>query len=171
VDILETIKKESIKRLRGMFFRIELKHVEMIEKIIRKTGETKLDLFKRLIREESKRIEERLSFSDTINSNLGQMLAQLYEISLAMKDIAEDSKATREGMNKVFSITIFLMKEVYRLTHFFANVFINASLLQGPKMNEIVSETNAEAVQSFNNFYETVMNTPSKGVVELLKKN
>lgn len=142
----------------------------MIENIIKKTGETKQDLFKRLIREESKRIEDKFSFSETINSNLGQMLAQMYELSLGLKTIAGDSKATREGVNKVFSITIFLMKEMYRLTHFFANVFINASLLQGSKMNEIVSETNAEAVQSFNGFYETVMNTTSKEIVELLNK-
>jgi hypothetical protein len=64
------------------------------------------------------------------------------------------------------------MRELYRLTHFFANVFIKSSLLlQGSKTQEIVAESNADAAQSFNTFYSTVMNTPSKEIVELLKKN
>ena len=159
------------KQNKGTFLIFEATHMKMIEEIIKRTGETKIGLFKRLLKSESKRIEEGLSISETVNSNLGLLLDQMNKTSLALRGIADDSKATRDGLNKIFSITIFLMKELYRLTHFIANVFIRGSLLQGSKMNEIVTESNAEAAQSFNNFYSTVMNAPSKGIVELLKKN
>jgi hypothetical protein len=162
----------SKKRRKGTFFEIELRHQEMMQKIIRHTGETKVELFKRLLTAEAKRIEEGLSIPESINTNLGLVLDQMKATSLALKGIADDSKASREGLNKVFSITIFLMRELYRLTHFFANVFIRSSLITpGSKFQGIIEESNEEAAQSFNNSYETKMNTPSKGIVELLKKN
>ena len=158
--------------MKGTFFRLELKHFEMIAEILKKTGETKQDLFKRLLLTESKRIEEGLSISEIINSNLVLLLEHKKETTAALSSVAEDSKVIRDGVNKIFSITIFLMRELYRLTHFFANVFIRSSLITpGSKFQGIIEESNAEAAQSFNNFYSTIMNLPSKGIVELLKKN
>jgi hypothetical protein len=160
------------KQIKGTFLIFDTPHMKMFEEIIKRTGESKIDLFKRLIKGESKRIEEGLSIPETVNSNLIQLLDQMNKTSSVLRGIADDSQATREGVNRVFSITIFLMRELYRLTHFFANVFIKSSLLlQGSKTQEIVAESNADAAQSFNTFYSTVMNTPSKEIVELLKKN
>jgi hypothetical protein len=168
----ENMKKIAVKRRKGAYFEIELQYIETMEKIVKKTGETKLDLFKRLLLSESKRIEEGLSMSETINSNLVLLLEHKKETTAALSSVAEDSKVIRDGVNKIFSITIFLMRELYRLTHFFANVFIRSSLITpGSKFQGIIEESNAEAAQSFNNFYSTIMNLPSKGIVELLKKN
>ena len=154
----------------GIFIRFDEKHAEMISEAIKRTGERKVDFFKRIVETEHNRIGQGLSISETMNATLGTLLAQTKEANTTMKTLLENTKASREGVNTIFPVTLFLMRELYRLTHFIVNIFMKNGILQPQQITALIAESNAQACQSFNNFYNTTLNTTSKGIVDLLKK-
>jgi hypothetical protein len=154
----------------GIFIRFDEKHAEMISEAIKRTGERKVDFFKRIVETEHNRIEQGLSISETMNDTLGTLLAQTKESNSTMNTLLENTKASRDGVNTIFPVTLFLMRELYRLTHFLVNTFMKNGTLQPQQITALIAESNTQASQSFNNFYITVMNTTSKGIVDLLKK-
>ena len=160
----------NVSKRRGTFIRFEDRQEKMVLEIIRRTGERKVDLFKRLVESEHSRIIEGLSINETMNEHLGTLLAQIKGTNSTMKTVLDNTKASRDGVNMIFPVTLFLMRELYRLTHFLVNSFMKNGMLQSQHIPPLVAESNAQALQSFNNFYHTIMNTPSKGIVDLLRK-
>jgi hypothetical protein len=164
-----TIKMNITKR-RGTFIRFEELQIQMISDVIKRTGERKVDFFKRIVETEHTRIMQGTSIPESVNETLGMLLAQIKETNSTMKTLLDNTKATRDGVNTIFPATLFLMRELYRLTHFIVNAFIKNGVVQPQQMTAFITESNAQACQSFNAFYHTVMNTSSKGIVDLLKK-
>jgi hypothetical protein len=160
----------NISKRRGTFIRFEERHITMVSEVIKRTGERKVDFFKRIVETEHTRIMQGSSITESVNETLGMLLAQIKETNSAMKTLLDNTKATRDGVNTIFPATLFLMRELYRLTHFIVNVFIKNGMLQPQQMTAFIAESNAQACQSFIAFYHTVMNTSSKGIVDLLKK-
>lgn len=154
----------------GIFIRFDEKHAKMVSETIKRTGERKVDFFKRIVETEHTRIEQGLSISETMNETLGTLLAQTKESNSIMKTIIENTKASRDGANTIFPVTLFLMRELYRLTHFLVNALMKNGIVQPQQLTALVAESNTQASQSFTSFYHTIMNTPSKGIVDFLKK-
>ena len=154
----------------GTLIRFKEPQEKMIVEILKRTGERKVDFFKRLVESEHSRIMESPQINETINENIGMLLDQIKETNSSMKAIFDNTKASREGVNMIFPVTLFIMREQYRLTHFIVNIFMKNGTVQPQQITRLVSESNEQARQSFNNFYHTVINTSSKGIVDLLRK-
>ena len=138
--------------------------------MIKRTGERKVDFFRRLVESEHSRIMNGPAVDQTMNQNIGMLLAQIKEMNSSMKTLLDNTKASRDGVNTIFPATLFLMRELYRFTHFIVNALLKNGLLQPQNMTALVAESNAQACQSFNTFYHTIINTSSKGIVDFLKK-
>ena len=165
----ESLQMNSSKR-HGTFIRFKEPQEKMIVEILQRTGERKVDFFNRLVESEHSRIIKSPQTNEMIHENIGMLLDEIKEINSSIKTILDNSKASREGVNMIFPVTLFLMRELYRLTHFIINIFMKNGTVQPQHISRIISESNELARQSFNNFYHTVMNTPSKGIVDLLRK-
>ena len=133
----------NVSRRHGTYIQFEEHQEKMISEIIRRTGERKVDFFKRIVETEHTRIMQGSSITESVNANLGMLLAQIKETNSAMKTLIDNTKATRDGVNTIFPATLFLMRELYRLTHFIVNVFIKNGMLQPQQMTAFIAESNA----------------------------
>jgi hypothetical protein len=150
--------------------KIKPEYNKKINDIIKRTGETKSDLFQRMIESESKRIVNGESISDSINKNLESILGTLNKVAPMISKTSDDSSAVRNGANTILSGIFFIMKEMFRTMHFLAKFYSKTSGLDAKQISIISNDANVDASKSFNMFFKTLTESKPKEVVEFLNR-
>ena len=144
---LHGIPKGMIRMKQGIkvTFSVKMKaeYGKKIRDLVKRTGETRSDLFQRIIDCEVKRVTNGESISESINKNLA---------------------------NTILSGIFFIMKEMFRTMHFLAKFYSKTSGLDTKQISAISSDANIDAAKSFNLFFKTLTESKPKDIVDYLAK-
>lgn len=149
---------------------LDIDSLKYISEIVKRTGETKVDLFTRIVASEHKRVINGESVSESVNKNLESILSILNKVAPQIEKAADDSAAVRKGANKILNGINFIMKELFRTMHFISKMFTKISGLDAAQMSKISNDTNVDSVKSFNIFYDTLAQSSSKEILDILSK-
>lgn len=145
----------------------------MINEIIDRTNESKVDFFKRLIASEYKKVINREvsddSSSSVVSKQLDELKILLNEIIPVVKDTSETTISLKSGMNKIYCSVLFVLKELFRSGHYFKNVFSNTSLIKKENLSIIETSTDKETTSSFVTSYKIINEFQPKEIVEYLR--
>jgi predicted DNA-binding protein len=160
--------KQGIK----VTFSVKMKaeYGKKIRDLVKRTGETRSDLFQRIIDCEVKRVTNGESISESINKNLESILGTFDRISPLIDKSASDSSAVRNGANTILSGIFFIMKEMFRTMHFLAKFYSKTSGLDTKQISAISNDANIDAAKSFNMFFKTLTESKPKDIVDYLAK-
>jgi len=171
---LHSIPKGMTRMKQGIkvTFSVKMKtdYGKKVRDIIKRTGETRSDLFQRIIDSEMKRVTNGESISDSINRNLESILGTFDKISPLIDKAANDSSAVRNGANTILSGIFFIMKEMFRTMHFLAKFYSKTSGLDTKQISAISNDANIDAAKSFNMFFKTLTESKPKDIVDYLAK-
>lgn len=141
-----------------------------VAEIVKRTGETKVKLFERIIQSEYKRIMNNESVPDAVNKQLESVSSKLDEAIESSKKGAENSAAIRDGSNKIYCSVLLSIKELFRTMHFLSGCFSNISLLPKEQLSIISSKADQDASESFAAIYKMLNELQPKAIVDTLRK-
>jgi len=145
-------------------------HIKIIKEIVKRTGETKTDLFQRIIETEYKRITTGASISDDSNAKqLEEIKQTLLELSPIIKKNSETSQSILDGVNKIYCGVLFALKEIFRIMHFTSRTFAESSLLQKSQLAIIIDNSNQDANNTYASVYKILSESKPRDIVETLR--
>jgi predicted regulator of amino acid metabolism with ACT domain len=131
-----------------------------IAEILKRTGEKRVELFRRIISNEYNRIMNGQSLNETMD-----------EIDPITKKIAENGNSLREGANRIYCSVLFVIKELLRTMHFISGALSNTSLLSKEQLSMLSVNADNEASKSFKSINKILNENQPKDIVEILKKD
>ncbi len=152
---------------------LELKFHTMFEDIIKRTNESKVDFFKRIITSEYKKVINREELNNSSSGDISKELEDIKklinEVIPIVKETSETTLSLKTGMNKIYCSVLFVLKELFRSSHYFKNVFSNTSLLKNEQLTIIDTSTDKETINSFSASYKIINEFQPKEIVEYLR--
>jgi hypothetical protein len=161
--------KKSINKTKTVSVDISSENQEFISKILIRTGETKVDLFNRLVASEYKRIVDGDMLPENINSNIESLSKTINDIVPVLNKVAEVSSATREGANKVYVAVLVVLKELIRSIYILNGAFSKSSLLKSEQLTIISSDADKEATNTFNKAFKLLSEERPLDVIDALR--
>ena len=141
-----------------------------IAEILKRTGEKRVDLFRRIILNEHNRIMNGLPLDETISNQIDKLLIAMDEIDPITKKNAETCNSLREGANRIYCSVLFVIKELLRTMHFVSGALSNTSLLSKEQLSMLSDNADNDASNSFKSIYKILNENQPKDIVEILKK-
>jgi hypothetical protein len=142
-----------------------------IAEILKRTGEKRVELFRRIISNEYNRIMNGQSLNETISTQINTLLIAMDEIYPITKKIAENGNSLREGANRIYCSVLFVIKELLRTMHFISGALSNTSLLSKEQLSMLSVNADNEASKSFKSINKILNENQPKDIVEILKKD
>lgn len=137
----------------------------MIREIIKRTGETKVKLFDRLIKNEFEKGEQNFVIDVNYLSELKTVLEELKSENIKQFELV---KLIRESMNKIYCSVLFLLKELFRTMHFIKGIFLQTSLLTPEKLTILNSKIDQETNESFKPAFKVLNDSKPIEIIDLL---
>ncbi len=149
---------------------LQAENHKAISEIVKRTGESRVELINRVINSEYKRIINGETVSEATNRKLDEMSNAVSEILELSKNTSESGKLLREGINKVYCAILFSLKELFRTMHYIARCFSHNALLTNDKLTIINSDSDKEAANSFNSVLRILNESKPVEIIDFLKK-
>jgi hypothetical protein len=159
------------KIVKKISFDLDLDSHKTIQKIIKSTGESKVNLLKRLMSAELERINRGPSVSQSTESAIDQFKSAIEELKSTLEKISKNTGSIRDGENKVYCSVLNLIKDQFRLNSFIVSAFSQMSLLQPKQISIIKEDSDKNASEYFNMFFNMINSATPVEIVENLKKN
>jgi len=140
---------------------------DMISSIIGKTGESKKAFLERVIAEEHKKLSEGQSIPGALHRNVEALSEMIKPISTGLPNVIEDTTILRNAANRLYSISMYLMKELYRTTSAMQVTFIHNNMINDNNKEAIAKESDRLAAKQFNIFMDQCK-LASTGSIEIL---
>lgn len=149
---------------------LDLDGHKLANAIMKRTGETKVELIARMIKEEHNRIINGETVSDSINTKLEEIIRVVSGINPKLSETQSELKSLRDGITKVFNIVAFIMKELFRFHSSASKVFARLTLKDNQSLSTLAREADTEAAESFSSTFEPVIKSNSVDLVNTLMK-
>lgn len=149
---------------------LDIETHKLIETITKRTGETKVGLFKRMINNEHNRIINGQSLNESIGIQLDKIIGSINEINVTTKKNVEMINSLREGANRIYCSVLLVIKEMFRTMHFISGAFLKTSLHQKEQLSIISNTADSDATDSFNVVYKILNESQPKDIVDILRK-
>lgn len=144
---------------------------DLFDMIGKKTGESKKDIFKRLIEAEHKKIKDGQSIPDSIQTNVESIENMVKLISKDFPKTFENTSATRSAANTLYAMAIYMMKEIYRLSSSMHIIFMKAGTINASNSNAISQDSDRLAAKQFNIFLDQCLTETAVNIETMLRKD
>jgi hypothetical protein len=158
------------KPAKNITIKLEIESHKLITEIVKRTGETKVDLFKRIIASDHKRILNGESLNESVNKRIEDISATLNEILPHVRKTSEDTSAVREGAGRIYCAVLFSLKELLRMIHLMCGCFMNMTTLTKDQLSTINDSAHQDATNTYGNAFKLLSDLPPREIFEMLRK-
>lgn len=150
--------------------RLSPDHQKMINEIVRRTGETRVDLFERIVAQEHKRITNEESSSQSQAGNVDSIAQSIRDLVPLLKETSKNTKESLNAAASIYSGTLFTLKELFRSISISAACFSNTSLLRSDQLSIITKEADDEATTKFADAFKMLRDLKANDLFSILLK-
>jgi len=142
----------------------------MIAEIVKRTGETKVSLFERIIAADHKRIINGETLNESVHKQLEELSQTVNEMIPIIKKTSDNTNSIREGVSRIYCSVLFNLKELLRTMHFISGCFSKTSLLRNEQLSIISTDADTESINSYNAIFKILSDSNPKDILEMLRK-
>jgi hypothetical protein len=158
------------KPAKNITIKLEIESHKLITEIVKRTGETRVDLFKRIIASDHKRILNGESLNESVSKRIENISATLNEILPLVRKTSEDTMAVREGAGRIYCAVLFSLKELFRMIHLMSGCFMNMTTLTKDQLSPINDGAHQDATITYGRAFKLLSDLPPKEILEILRK-